>query len=53
MRQLNRRQIRKHHAPKLQNNMMLKDEAQKILNLKRATLQKNQASSDQPAKLAV
>lgn len=30
----------KHHAPQLQNNMMLKDEVQKILNLERATLQK-------------
>jgi hypothetical protein len=32
---MNRRQIGKHHTTQFQNNLMLKDRAQKILNLKK------------------
>jgi hypothetical protein len=40
MKQSNKKQTSKHHITQFQNNLILKDDAQKILNLKRATEQK-------------
>jgi hypothetical protein len=40
MKQSNKKQTSKHHITQFQNNLILKDEVRKILNLKRVTEQK-------------